>query len=89
MQIDSFSEEHAFWPKWAEFLCSRGLERLAIWALEAAEPINVIGAQLLYMGGSLLNPVFSKGQIEALASLLEDRDETNAFISFLREGVNS
>jgi hypothetical protein len=87
MQIDSFSEEHAFWPKWANFLRSHGLERLVIWALEAIEPINIIGAQLLYMGGIFFPPSVSGGQIEALAGLLEDRDETNAFVSFLRKDL--
>lgn len=89
MQTDSLLETRVSWPTWAEFLHRRGLVSLALWALEAAQPLTVLGAQALYLGGPLLRPAFSNGQIDALAGLLEDRDEVLAFAAFLREEVSS
>jgi hypothetical protein len=85
MQTDSLPEARASWPTWAEFLRRRGLESLVAWALEAAGPLTVLGAQALYLGGPLLRPGLSDGQIDALTSLLEDNSESLAFAAFLRE----
>jgi hypothetical protein len=85
MQIDAISETRASWPGWADFLRRRGLENLAAWALEAAGPLTVLGAQVLYLGGPLLRPALSSGFIEALAGLLEDHGEAQAFAAFLRK----
>jgi hypothetical protein len=85
MQMNAISEARASWPGWAEFLRRRGLENLAVWALEAAGPLTVLGAQALYLGGPLLRPALSSGFIEALAGLLEDHTEAQAFAAFLRE----
>lgn len=89
MRTDSFPEARASWPTWAEFLRSRGLESLAAWALEAAGPLTVLGAQALYLGSPLLRPALSNAQVEALAGLLEDHSETVAFAAFLREEIPS
>ncbi len=85
MQMDAVSEARASWPGWAEFLRRRGLESMAAWALEAAGPLTMLGAQALYLGGPLLRPALSNGFIEALAGLLEDHSEAQAFADFLRE----
>ena len=85
MQADSFPEGRASWPTWADFLRQRGLEDLVAWALEAAGPLAILGAQAFYLAGPLLRPVWSNGQLEALAGLLEDHREALAFAAFLRE----
>jgi hypothetical protein len=85
MQADSLPEVRSSWPTWAEFLRRRGLESLVAWALEAAGPLTILGAQALYLGGPLLRPALSNGQIDALAGLLEDHSEALAFAAFLRE----
>lgn len=85
MQTDASIQTRASWPTWAEFLRRHGLESLAAWALEAAGPLNLVGAQLLYFGGPLLRPVFSHEQFEAFAGLLESEEEAHAFAAFLRE----
>ncbi len=85
MQTDSLPEARSSWPAWAKFLRRGGLESLAAWALEAGAPLAILGAQALYFGGPLLRPAFSNGQIDALASLLEDHNEALAFAAFLRE----
>jgi hypothetical protein len=89
MKTDSLPEGRASWATWAEFLHRHGLESLAAWALEAAHPLTVLGAQAIYLGSPLLHPAFSNGQIEALAGLLEDHNEALAFVAFLREGMPS
>jgi hypothetical protein len=47
-----------------------------------------VGAQVLYFGGPLLRPVLTDTQQNALADLLEDRDEALAFAAFLREAIS-
>ena len=85
MQTDSLSEVRASWPGWADFLRRRGLENLAAWVLEAAGPLTVLGAQVLYLGGPLLRPSLSSEFIDAVAGLLENQGEAQAFAAFLRE----
>jgi hypothetical protein len=87
MQTESLPEARTSWPVWAEFLRSRGLEALAAWALEAAGPLTVLGAQALYLGGPLFRPALPDGQIDALAGLLEDQREAQAFAAFLRKEI--
>ncbi|MBA4379827.1 MAG: hypothetical protein C0393_03945 [Anaerolinea sp.] len=85
MQRENSPDLRASWPVWADFLRRRGLENLAAWALEAAGPLTLLGAQALYIGGPLLRPAFSNAKLNALAHLLEDGEETRAFAAFLRE----
>jgi len=89
MQTYSLPEGRAAWPTWAEFIRRHGLESLAAWALEAGHPLAVLGAQALYLGSPLLRPAFSDGQVEALAGLLENHNEAQAFVAFLREDNSS
>jgi hypothetical protein len=85
MQVNSVPQGRASWPTWAGFLRRRGLENLAIWALESAGPLTILGAQILFLTGPLMRPAWSGGQVEALAGLLEDQHESLAFAAFLRE----
>jgi hypothetical protein len=73
------------WPGWAEFLQRYGLGHFAAWALEAAGPLSLVGAQLLYASSPFLQPAVSRQQINRLAGMLEDRRELQDFASFLRE----
>jgi hypothetical protein len=88
MQMDPVPHERSAWPGWAESLRRHGLENLVAWLLEAAGPLTVLGAQVLYFGGPLLRPALTDLQREALAGLLEDRDEALAFTAFLREEIS-
>ena len=85
MQRNNPSDFRTSWPAWADFLRRLGLGNLAAWALEAAGPLTMLGAQALYLGMPLLRPVFSGTQASALANLLEDDEEMRAFATFLRE----
>ena len=77
------------WSLWAEFLRRHGMEHLVAWMLEAAGPLTVVGAQILYMGGPLLPRAISMGQVNALAGLLEDGSEALAFAAYLRKEMPS
>jgi hypothetical protein len=85
MQMDHVPETRTAWHSWAELLHRFGLEDLVAWVLEAAGPLTLLGAQALYLAGPLLRPALTDKQRDALAGLLEDRDETLAFSAFLRE----
>ena len=85
MQMDSIAETRSAWLGWAEFLRRRGLENLVAFVLEAAGPLTVLGAQALYLSDPLLRPALTSIQRDALAGLLEDREEALAFAAFLRE----
>ncbi|GAB4571692.1 MAG: hypothetical protein Fur0017_21320 [Anaerolineales bacterium] len=54
--------------------------------LEAGSPLALLGAQAIYFSGGFVR----NDQLDALASLLEDENETKAFAAFLsREGAPS
>ena len=73
----------AYWPIWTDFLRKQGLTELAAWFLEASGPLNLLGAQLLYLGQPLA-PVSASSGLRALADLLEQEAEARAFIDLLK-----
>ena len=72
---------NAMWTKWAEILASYKAKNFVAWLLEAGEPLTLVGAQLLYFG----QPLLGHKRVENLAQLLENKDETRAFVIFLKE----
>ena len=72
-----------YWPKWTESLQKLGLEGFAALFLEAGGPVHILGAQLLYMGQPFAAPQASDGLL-ALANLLEQEDEAQAFAAILK-----
>ena len=73
------------WYSWAETLNERGLKDLTATILEALGPLSVLGAQLLYAGQPFLSPLLPEGYLDELADLLENPQETQAFIDVLRQ----
>jgi hypothetical protein len=73
------------WVSWERWLHRWGVQDLASTFLEAIGPMTILGAQGIY----LLQPWFYRllpdGHLEALIALLEDPNETQAFIRYLRE----
>lgn len=57
--------------------------------LEALGPLNVIGAQLVYIGQPFLRSLADDDQWQALAYMLQDPDELKAFIAYLQSGKES
>lgn len=79
------SDYRHIWPAWLETLHRWGLENFAAWLLEALGPVNLVGAQLVYLGQPVAEAFFSNEDLQALAHLLEHPQEAQAFVRFLRE----
>lgn len=73
----------AHWPTWMDSLRRQKLDGLAIWLLEAAAPLHIIAAQILYVGQPLASPQAGL-QMNALARLLEQEDESRTFAAYLK-----
>jgi len=73
------------WQTWAEHLHRWGLRDLAADLLEATGPLNLLGAQMIYIGQPLFEPFLPDGHLKALADMLEDPAETRAFIAYLQK----
>jgi hypothetical protein len=73
----------AYWPLWKDSLRRQKMDGVAVWLLEAAGPLKVIAAQLLYIGQPLA-PLQAGRNIGALAQLLEQEDESQAFTALLK-----
>jgi hypothetical protein len=78
-------EDQHIWRSWASFLQRWGVEQWAASALEVAGPLSVLGAQAVYLSSPLLRNVLPVTQLDALARMLEDRGQTQAFANYLRE----
>jgi hypothetical protein len=75
-----------FWQRWAESLRRYQLHDLVASFLEAGSPLALLGAQAIYFSGGFVK----NEQLDALATLLEDDNETRAFAAFLnRTGASS
>ena len=70
--------------KWIESLYKLRLQNLTATFLEALGPMNLLGAQLVYLSQPVLSPFIPKDQSQDLATILEDPSETTLFIEALR-----
>jgi len=57
--------------------------------LEATGPLNLLGAQVVYLGQPLLKQVLPEDQLDALADMLENPKQTRAFTDYLRKKNNN
>lgn len=76
----SYMQSHADWSTWADSLRRFKLDGLVSWFLEAGSPLSALGAQVLYVS----QPFLGGKQINAIARMLEDENETQAFVRYLR-----
>ena len=81
MQLD-----RSLWPGWARLLQRWGVQNIASFFLEAAGPLNILAAQVIYLGQPFLKQAVSSDHLQALAALFEDQDEARRFAALLREG---
>jgi hypothetical protein len=77
--------DRQMWSRWAKLLHRWGIRDFAASILEAAGPLTIVGAQLVYMLQPFMGREFSGGTLDALANLLEQPDQVRDFVSFLRE----
>lgn len=73
------------WVEWAQFLHRRRLARLTSIVLDSIGPLNLLAAQLVYIGLPFWQSGVSKGNLEHLANMLEDPQKTRSFVQLLRE----
>jgi len=62
-----------------------GLQDLLASFLEAAGPLTLIGAQVLYVGQPILRDFVPAAHLRALTSMLEDNVQRDDFVNCLRE----
>ena len=74
---------HNEWQNWAESLRRFKLDGFASWLLEAGSPLHLLGAQAIYFS----QPFVGGKKMGAIAQMLENENETQAFAQFLRGGV--
>lgn len=79
-------KDRTFWPEWAHFLHRWGIS--PAWSaglLEMAGPLTLLFAQMVYLGSPFLSKAGAQDGFLALATTLEDPDESRSFAAFLRE----
>ena len=79
------NENRKIWQQWAARLQNLGLDEVVATVLEATGPLNFVGAQLVYVGQPVLRGLISTHSLHALANILEDRQNTQDFVRYLRE----
>ena len=73
------------WQTWSQALHRLGVYHLAVTLLEAAGPLTIFGAQIIYLCQPVLKGTVSMTGLNALAAMLEDPQEAQAFARFLIE----
>ena len=73
------------WQSWIDQIHKWGIGEFTATFLEASEPLNLLAAQILFMGQPLLKGTRAEDDLLALAHMLEDPDETISFAANLRE----
>lgn len=81
-------QDQHIWQIWADKLHQWGVQDLVAVLLEATGPLNLLGAQVVYLGQPLLNSVLPEVHLEALADMLENPKDTQAFTDLLRQKNN-
>lgn len=78
-------EQQSIWKGWSNRLNELGLGKFAASFLEASGPLNLVAAQFVYIGKPILTGLTAPENLNALATMLEDPEETSAFVAHLRE----
>lgn len=76
--------EHQFWPEWAQNLQRSPWKGLIRTFLEGAGPIRLFTGQLMLAGSLFINPSATERWM-AVAEMLEDDEQSQAFADLLKE----
>lgn len=79
------SEYPHIWQTWAQNLHRWGVKEGAATLLDAAGPLTMLLAQIIYISQPLLGRLVSPESMTALAAMLEEPSQTRAFVETLRE----
>ena len=85
--LATMKENHHIWRIWAKTLHLWGVDNLVATFLEAAGPLTIIGAQAIYIGQPVLNSFVPNEHLNVLTVVLEEDDQRDAFINYIREGM--
>jgi len=77
--------DRQIWDRWADSLYRWGLRDLAASLLEAAGPLTIVGAQMVYILQPLVGHGSTNTSLNALANLLEQPENVRNFVHILRE----
>jgi hypothetical protein len=80
-------KNHHIWRIWGTTLHRWGVEDLVASVIEAAGPLTLIGAQLIYIGQPILDGIIPDGHLSLLAEVLENDEQRTAFVNDLRGGA--
>jgi len=78
-------EDLKTWKIWASFLQHWGVSKYVAIILETVGPMNIIGAQVMYVSYPLFKAIIPEVHLMAMTKLLEDQYKRNSFIELLRE----
>ena len=78
------SNQH-IWRVWAKKVHRWGLGTWTAALLEAVGPLAMFGAQAVYIAQPFVSSILPSDHLNALTDLLEQPDQTRAFITLLRE----
>ncbi|MCI0520372.1 MAG: hypothetical protein L0Z70_08975 [Chloroflexi bacterium] len=78
------TDQH-IWRLWAEKLHRWGLGEMAASMMEAAGPVMLLGAQVIYLSQPFLGKSLPQGHLAAAARLLEEPERVRSFAAMLRE----
>jgi hypothetical protein len=78
------TDQH-IWQGWARTLQQWGVNDWMASLLEAIGPLSVLGANMVYLSQPVLHNIFPDDHLVALAQMLEDPIQTEAFANILRE----
>lgn len=81
----SMDQYHHIWHDWSKHLYRWGANRLVAEFLEAAGPLTILGAQVVYLSQPFLKPIWPEERWQALTALLEDSQEVQRFSALLRD----
>jgi hypothetical protein len=73
------------WLNWAQFLQHWSLKEPVAALIEAAGPLSIFLAQFIYLGEPFLHWAAPEAKWKELAKTLEDKEDRNTFVAFLRE----
>jgi hypothetical protein len=78
-------ESQPLWMNWLRVLHRWGISESVASVLENAGPFSFLAAQVVYISQPILSGIVSGRSLLAFAHMLENPDEKQAFVSFLRE----
>ncbi len=81
MEAANAHDTRSLWPAWAAVLRRWGVDGAAAVLVESAGPLNVLLAQILYLG----QPLVPGASAAAVARLLDDPQQAAQFAAYLRE----